>query len=241
LKGKGLLLLGVGFGPELQYWVKLKPGFIAGTEVLNYASAWEVVKQHYKPTPIGFFRTTGSDLACFDAESFDCVASTAVLEHVQDVPGLMQESWRVLRPGGVAAFSFGPLYHTFGGDHFSGNDDFRNGFNHVLLDENEYHEYLESIPMREEGLADGRVWIKQRFFSYLHADEYLNIFKQNFEILFVRVHLSIKAMRFQATYPGRFRELLLKTEMHEKEPLIGAMDVFLKKSCDPSEPGSPID
>lgn len=37
----------------------------------------------------------------FDDASFDCVINSEVIEHVPDVPEIMVEMWRVLRPGGT--------------------------------------------------------------------------------------------------------------------------------------------
>lgn len=37
----------------------------------------------------------------FDDASFDCVINSEVIEHVPDVPEIMAEMWRVLRPGGT--------------------------------------------------------------------------------------------------------------------------------------------
>ncbi|HEV7842123.1 MAG TPA: methyltransferase domain-containing protein, partial [Pyrinomonadaceae bacterium] len=37
----------------------------------------------------------------FDDASFDCVINSEVIEHVPDVPEIMTEMWRVLRPGGT--------------------------------------------------------------------------------------------------------------------------------------------
>jgi dolichol-phosphate mannosyltransferase len=37
----------------------------------------------------------------FDDASFDCVINSEVIEHVPDVPEIMSEMWRVLRPGGT--------------------------------------------------------------------------------------------------------------------------------------------
>jgi SAM-dependent methyltransferase len=229
LKDKRMLVLGVGFGPELQYWAPHEPAYIAGTEVLNYEKAWATVKHHYHDTDIEFFRTEGSDLSCFEDGSFDFATSTAVLEHVQDVPAMMAETARVLRPEGIAGLCFGPLWNTFGGDHFSGNDAFENGYNHVLLDEEAYEAYLDAVPLREGGLADGRVWIRQKLFSYLRANDYVDIFQQKFDILFLRVHLSIKGLEYRAKYPDRYREMVRKRKLSDKEPLIGAMEVFLRR------------
>lgn len=37
----------------------------------------------------------------FDDASFDCIINSEVIEHVPDVPEIMAEMWRVLRPGGT--------------------------------------------------------------------------------------------------------------------------------------------
>lgn len=44
-----------------------------------------------------------------ESESFDCVLSTAVLEHLEDPGTALEEAFRVLRPGGVALYT-APLY-----------------------------------------------------------------------------------------------------------------------------------
>lgn len=50
-----------------------------------------------------FREGVGEDLP-FENESFDFVISLAVLEHVQDVPAVVSEVFRVLKPGGHAYF-----------------------------------------------------------------------------------------------------------------------------------------
>ncbi|WP_143149376.1 class I SAM-dependent methyltransferase [Hyphomicrobium sp. CS1BSMeth3] len=48
---------------------------------------------------------------------FDVVVSENTLEHVMDVPGLLAEVRRRLKPGGKVYIGFGPLYHAPDGDH----------------------------------------------------------------------------------------------------------------------------
>jgi len=230
-RGRRLLLLGVGFGPELHYWTRTAPSYIAGTEILNYSRAWEVIKDHYRGLRLEFFRTSGSDLSCFENKSFDIVSSTAVLEHVQDMPRHLREVSRVLISSGVAAFCFGPLYYTFGGDHFSGKEKFGEGFNHVRLGKDEYVAYLDNVAVRERGMADGRVWIRQGLFSYFKPAEYVNAFLEHFEILLLRVHLSQKALRFRSRFPGLYDQMVAERGLLPTDPLVGAMEVFLRKKA----------
>ena len=45
--------------------------------------------------------------------SVDIITTSATLEHVSNVEKMVQETARVMRPGGLA-IRFGPLYHVFG-------------------------------------------------------------------------------------------------------------------------------
>jgi 2-polyprenyl-3-methyl-5-hydroxy-6-metoxy-1,4-benzoquinol methylase len=50
---------------------------------------------------------------------FDVAISFDALEHIDDPRGFLTTMKRFLRPGGVAAISFGPLFHSPFGDHMS--------------------------------------------------------------------------------------------------------------------------
>lgn len=51
------------------------------------------------------------------AETFDVIISENSLEHVLDVPALLAEIRRRLKPSGLCYLGFGPLYHAPDGDH----------------------------------------------------------------------------------------------------------------------------
>jgi len=48
----------------------------------------------------------------FEEETFDLVFSFDVLEHVMDVPSMLREIWRVLKPGGKSFHSFPSRYRV---------------------------------------------------------------------------------------------------------------------------------
>jgi ubiquinone/menaquinone biosynthesis C-methylase UbiE len=60
---------------------------------------------------------TGEEIP-FPDESFDIVYSFQVLEHVQNPYKVLQESWRVLRPGGIL-YCDAPNYRTFWEGHYN--------------------------------------------------------------------------------------------------------------------------
>ena len=52
----------------------------------------------------------------FDDEAFDIVMSNAVLEHVSDLPALVQELGRITRPGGIS-YHLWHNYYSYSGSH----------------------------------------------------------------------------------------------------------------------------
>lgn len=53
----------------------------------------------------------------FEENSFDIVFATAVMEHIPNTPLLLENIQKVLRPGGVAFLSGGPLWSSARGHH----------------------------------------------------------------------------------------------------------------------------
>ena len=58
---------------------------------------------------VRFVQTDASQLA-FASNSMDLVYSFAAFEHFADTRGVVEESWRILRPGGDLYLFFGPVY-----------------------------------------------------------------------------------------------------------------------------------
>lgn len=55
----------------------------------------------------------------FPDEHFDVVMSWGVMEHVADVPAVLAEIKRVLKPGGIAFIKVFPWFHSYYGSHLS--------------------------------------------------------------------------------------------------------------------------
>ena len=128
---------------------------------MNYTKSWNIVREYTKKykidTEIEFHR---GDFVNFETnEKFDFIVSDAVFEHCTDLNTVVSKCFKYLNNKGIMYASYGgPMWLTYGGDHFSGRDEVNNGFNHLLLDTEDYNKYVEkNIGSFEYELNEGGV------------------------------------------------------------------------------------
>jgi len=167
----------------------------------------------------------------FNSEIFDVIETRAVLEHVGNMKASVKEMARVLRTDGIAFHSFGPLYFSYGGDHTISSYGSAFGFDHLLLDDKEYQLRIHDdsfYDRLEKEIADSRFWAINGIFSYLKVNEYLDIFKSYFDILYCLVSVSTEALLFKISYPEKWEQLKC-AGLGEHDLLINGIQVILKK------------
>jgi SAM-dependent methyltransferase len=177
-----ILILGVGTGNDIESWLIYKPKKIICVDLFSYQNAWDELSHNFSKkytTEIVFHQGLIEHMPFLDSDSIDIVASDAVFEHLQNLNDCLIEIKRVLKKGGVLYSTFGPLWYCYGGDHISGNDDIKNGFNHLILNKKEYLSYLDSFGEYNHDENDGRTWIKNNLFSYLKTSEYLELLQKH--------------------------------------------------------------
>ena len=108
LQGQRLLELGCGAG-ETSVYFALKGADVTACDISSemLEVARRLADKH--GVRLRLFKMKAEDLRFPDA-SFDCVFGNSVLHHVELLPAV-REVWRVLRPGGIAAF-VEPLAHN---------------------------------------------------------------------------------------------------------------------------------
>lgn len=211
IKGSVILILGVGTGNDIESWLIYHPKKIICVDLFSYRKAWDELRKNFSgkyKTEIVFHQGLIENMSFLDSNSIDIVASDAVFEHLQNINDCLLEIKRVLKKGGVLYSTFGPLWFSFGGDHISGNDNIKNGYNHLTLNKNDYKSYLDSFGKYNHDENDGRTWIENNLFSYLKTEEYLEIlnkhkFKKNYLILI----LEPKAYIFRKMFKPVFENL----------------------------------
>jgi SAM-dependent methyltransferase len=146
----------------------------------------------------------------FADASFDLVASTALLEHIDGVDAAVVEMARVTRPGGLIFANFGPLYHTYGGAHYEG------AYEHLWMSDGQLERYLEQRGIASE-IDDGLLWLRHGMFSKLRYAEYVEILKRHCAIEHLVLAVSQPALRYRREHAAEWRAL---TRRYAEEDLL---------------------
>ncbi|HDH05749.1 MAG TPA: class I SAM-dependent methyltransferase [Nitrospirae bacterium] len=103
LAGKTILVQGVGNGWDVASWAEFRPDTIIGIDLFEFPSWPEVreyaakeygVKVEFKASPL-------HKLNFIADRSVDICASDAVFEHIDDMPAVMRETFRILKDEGL--------------------------------------------------------------------------------------------------------------------------------------------
>jgi SAM-dependent methyltransferase len=203
-----LLVQGTGTGWDVISWAQLRPRQIIATDLFAFEDSWEEIIRycydHYQVT-VDFRRSALEDLSFLESNSIDFIASDAVYEHCRQLPEVMDESFRILKPGGCLYASYGPLYYCAGGDHFSGRGGLKTCFNHLRLEPQAYQQYLAAYQEEVEDFQGGARYVTLDLFSYLTTRQYLDIYRKTpLAVKELILEISPEALQFKKKYPEMF-------------------------------------
>jgi SAM-dependent methyltransferase len=139
----------------------------------------------------------------------DVVVNDAVFEHCRDLEAVLQETHRLLKPGGYLYATYGPLWFCFGGDHFSGRGGLVYGYHHLQDDRAAYARYFQEQRLNDEDAQSGGRYVLLDLFSKLATKDYLDLYeKTGFEMVDLILEVSKNAVSFCAKWPDRVEALL---------------------------------
>ena len=180
---------------------------------------------------VEFHQAPLEDHSFLEDSSVDLCASDAVYEHCKNLPSVILETTRVLKQDGYAYASYGPLWFCASGDHFD-RGGLECAYNHLVLDDGVYREYLNSYKAEQEDIQSGSRYFELGLFSYLTTSDYLEIFRSaGFVLDDLILEVSAQALNFRKRFPERFAKLEKKYAGRCKPDdfLIKANFVRLKK------------
>lgn len=228
IKGKDVLVVGCGAGDDIQSWLRFKPRVLIAIDYMDYGPEWSRKILEFSKTystQVSFFQADAIDLHMISSSSIDFVCSDAVYQHLQNYSAVLKELTRVLRPRGVMYAAMGPLYYSYSGDMVSGSDTMGNGYNHVLLESEQYAQYFNSTFDSTDARA---FYFEHKMFSFLRSEEYIEgVEKLGYKRLYQACILSKKGLLFRKLYPEKFKCLLAKYE--EKDLLLETLNFIYEK------------
>ena len=114
LGGKAVLDAGCGEGANTRMFAR-RGARMTGVDLSGKMIEFSREEERREPLGIRYERASCTDMKMFKAESFDAAISTMALMDGPDFPGAMREIARVLRHGGMLAFSIlHPCFSTKG-------------------------------------------------------------------------------------------------------------------------------
>jgi ubiquinone/menaquinone biosynthesis C-methylase UbiE len=217
-------------GEDVQFWLRRGVKRLDGIDVYSLNKRWQQIlpelRGHYSGAV--HFQQASIEALPFRSETFDLVASAAVLEHVRNLPAMVAETARVLRPGGYAWHEFGPLYFSYGGDHCSAAYGESEAYGHILLDESAYQARInDQVFFDSHSDPNLPFWARKDQFSFATAGEYLRLFNERFSIKHLVVKISPEALTFRDRHPKQWRQMI-EAGVSEEDLIIKSLGVILR-------------
>ena len=169
--GKNVLDIGCGAGGKSLYYLSKGAASVVGIDVVEkYKSESEQLRDKLKLNGFEFVYADAATMPFVDA-SFDTVIMNDAMEHVAKPLEVLNEIYRVIKPGGKLYINFPPYNHPFGA-HLS--DAIGIPWVHLLFDDKTlikgYKELMKGNPDGEERVKFriGKNDENEEYFSYIN-------------------------------------------------------------------------
>jgi SAM-dependent methyltransferase len=216
---------------DVQFWLRQGVRRLEGIDVHSLQAIWAYIlpKLRVRYNAEINFRQASIESLPFEDGMFDLIASSAVLEHVRNIEEMTKETARILRPGGWAWHDFGPLYYSYGGDHCSAAYGNMAGYDHLLMNEEEYQKRINDQSFFDQQIDPNLpFWALRNQFSFATALEYVLAFEKKFEIRHLVIKLNEEGILFRQLHAERWNQLLT-AGVSEIDLLIKSLAVVLRK------------
>lgn len=213
LHGKTILALGCGHGEELKDWLKMGVSTCIGADI-HLSKMWASFRDQAE---LRFVQTDGSRLA-FKENIFDMVVSDAVFEHLLNIPEVLSEIKRVLKPDGFCWISAGPLYYSSG--HHSVGE-----YTHLTMSP---ETFLKDLLEKEKENPDNLILWEKGMVNRHILKEYLTFFKNGFEIVYFGYIFDWRGLVFRKKHSDVWSNL---ARQYSERDLLSKSFMILLKKC----------
>jgi SAM-dependent methyltransferase len=225
-------------GEDVQRWLRRGVARLDGFDVYALERHWQTILPKLRErwrVPIEFCQGSIEDIP-FEASSFDVLTSAAVLEHVRNLSGMVDETARVLKPGGYALHAIGPLYYCFGADHCIAAYGLEAGYDHLLLEEPDYRRRIADRDFFEKatGNPDLAFWAVNDQFSFATATDYIESFKRRFSIDYLGVVISAEGIEYRQRFTDNWKRIV-DGGISEADLLVKGLVAVVRKPSDRNE------
>lgn len=146
----GTRVLELGSDPELKALsALLQAGAREAVGVNNSPEIWAGTSADRVQRGALSLRNADAARLPFEERSFDHVFSVATLEHLLELPRVLDEAFRVLRPGGIFYASFGPIWSSGKGHHVRAEADGEEA-RHAIPEKNPLPDFCHLLLDREQ-------------------------------------------------------------------------------------------
>lgn len=220
-----MLVIGCGTAWDLGQWVRLRPREVVCVDLHCFRRAWnavgEVVRAH--GIDVSFHQDDIGELKHVPDEWADVVIADAVFEHCVDLSAVLRGVVRKVRARGIIYGSYGPLWYSPGGDHFSTRAGLGASFNHLLLLPDEYAGFFQRHLEKVEDPQSGGRYVPLNLFSRLSSDQYLSLYERlGLARRFLAFELSPQTAAFRRDFAEKWRALL------ERYPTVRPEELSIK-------------
>jgi SAM-dependent methyltransferase len=233
-----VLFIGCGNGVELLLGAHFGAKECVGIEFLDYGTSWSRVREYartrYPQTSLAFHTVGSLDPSALpeavSSSGFDLVFTSAVLEHVADLPTFLENVSRLLLPAGYLFSVWGPMWWSYGGDHIAPELGLDQGFVHLELSDEEYDDWYRRHP-RNRGAVEAGIptWKDHNLYSFLRYDEYMTFLEQYFTVEWQTRIWSAEGIEFGRIDPKRVDRIVSQHSIRGFDPYLKSAGVLASR------------
>ena len=233
-----IVCYGCGTGDEAITLAQIfRPRKIIGLDYFNYRSYWDkignILRNKYSIEADFIQMDPLQQLPDKLKECCDMIYSHAVLEHVRDMDQTFPFIKGLMKKDAFFLAQWGPMWYSYSGDHISGELGLDKGYEHILLNPEQYFDYYKNHPRNVEDVAKGvNTWMELGLHNFALYSEYIQSLEKYFgKIQFLQWVIAPEAFSYREKFKDNWEKALAgNPEISELDLVLQCAGVVIKNS-----------